>query len=71
MTNTKGKQETFVEVRYGLLDCLMTAVRYNLTIDEYFSLLFTECNFKETSGREKLLVVFLSKLHYHMGLELK
>lgn len=53
-----------VEVRYNLMECVYESIRNNLTEDEMFSLVFTECNFDETTATDFMTAVVMAKIHY-------
>ena len=60
---------TYVIARYNLYDCVSTAISYNLNLEEMFSLVFTECNFKKTTDAGFMLGLLLCGLHYKKDLD--
>jgi len=50
-----------IEVRYNLLQCIVTAIKDKLSKEELLSAIISECNFDKTTKEEYILAVFICR----------
>ena len=52
-----------IKVRYSLIECIDVAIDYNLSREELYSALMSECDFRKVSNVEYVLAAMICKLY--------